>query len=448
MMTYEQACDFAKNAAKSGSILGLDSIRRLMGKLSDVQERLPIIHIAGTNGKGSVGAYLASILREAGLHVARYTSPAVFTPLEVFTYDGENITETEYGGVMSQVKDACDIMVSEGRECPTIFEIETAVAFLWFYEKKPDVVLLETGMGGELDATNLITHPLASVITSISMDHMQFLGDTIEAIARAKAGIIKEGCPVYCAPQSDAVRTVLQEVAKERNAPILFTDLTGDQITEEKPGRMAFDHKLSTGERISLTTVMAGTYQVKNAALAAEVAFAMLGGQMKGTIALKETQRIVQQSTEDVCEIIKRGIFHTRWPGRFEVVSENPFLIIDGAHNEDAAVQLAETVENCFTNMRLTYIIGVLADKEHEKMLEIMLPYAKRVYTVTPDNARALDAKSLAQEAAKYCTDVQDVGSVEQALVLALKDKDPVLAFGSLSYLGDLKRAFYQYKES
>ena len=172
MMTYEQACDFAKNAAKSGSILGLDSIRRLMEKLSDVQERLPIIHIAGTNGKGSVGAYLASSLREAGLHVARYTSPAVFTPLEVFTYDGENITETEYGGVMSQVKDACDIMVSEGRECPTIFEIETAAAFLWFYEKKPDVVLLETGMGGELDATNLITHPLASVITSISMDQI------------------------------------------------------------------------------------------------------------------------------------------------------------------------------------------------------------------------------------------------------------------------------------
>ena len=309
MMTYEQACDFAKNAAKSGSILGLDSIRRLMEKLSDVQERLPIIHIAGTNGKGSVGAYLASIFREAGLHVARYTSPAVFTPLEVFTYDGENITETEYGGVMSQVKDACDIMVSEGRECPTIFEIETAVAFLWFYEKKPDVVLLETGMGGELDATNLITHPLASVITSISMDHMQFLGDTIEAIARAKAGIIKEGCPVYCAPQSDAVRTVLQEVAKERNAPILFTDLTGDQITEEKPGRMAFDHKLSTGERISLTTVMAGKYQVKNAALAAEVAFAMLSRQMKGSIALKETQRIVQQSTEDVCEIISEGSF-------------------------------------------------------------------------------------------------------------------------------------------
>ena len=130
------------------------------------------------------------------------------------------------------------------------------------------------------------------------------------------------------------------------------------------------------------------------------------------------------------------------------MVSEDPLLIIDGAHNEDAAVQLAETVENCFTNKRLTYIIGVLADKEHEKMLAIMLPYAKRVYTVTPGNARALDAKSLAQEAAKYWTDVQATRSVEQALVLALKDKEPVLAFGSLSYLGNLKRAFYQYKES
>ena len=158
MMTYAQARRFAQEASKSGSVLGLASIRALMSELNDVQQTLPIIHLAGTNGKGSVGAYLASIFCAAGLSVARYTSPAVFDPLEVFTYNGENITESEYAKVMSQVKDACDIMVSAGKECPTIFEIETAVAFLWFYEKKPDIVLLETGMGGATDATNLITH--------------------------------------------------------------------------------------------------------------------------------------------------------------------------------------------------------------------------------------------------------------------------------------------------
>lgn len=432
-MTYEQACAFASQAAKSGSILGLDSIRALMAELSDVQEKLPIIHIAGTNGKGSVGAYLASIFRTAGLHVARYTSPAVFTPLEVFTYDGENITENEYASVMSQVKDACDIMVSAGKECPTIFEIETAAAFLWFYDKKPDVVLLETGMGGELDATNLITHPLASVITSISMDHMQFLGDTIESIASAKAGIIKESCPVYAAEQTSPVYSVLTQVAEQKHAPIVFADGKNARILEERPGRMVFTYTLTTGETLNLETAMAGAYQVKNAALAAEAAAALLAGRMTG-------------AKTEVFEIIERGIADTRWPGRFEVVSEDPLLIIDGAHNEDAARQLAATVENCFTNTHLTYIIGVLADKEHEKMLRIMSPFAKRIYTVTPDNARALDAQSLAEEAGKYCDQVQAVDSIREALSLALAHEEPVLAFGSLSYLGALKSVFNQQK--
>ena len=445
-MTYEQACAFASQAAKSGSILGLDSIRALMAELADVQEKLPIIHIAGTNGKGSVGAYLASILREAGLHVARYTSPAVFTPLEVFTYDGGNITENEYASVMSQVKDACDIMVSAGKECPTIFEIETAAAFLWFYEKKPDIVLLETGMGGELDATNLITHPLASVITSISMDHMQFLGDTIESIAYAKAGIIKEGCPVYAAEQTTSVHRVLTQVAERKHAPIVFADGTNAKILEERPGRMTFTYTLTTGEKLNLVTAMAGAYQVKNAALAAEVAAALLTGQMTEFWMTDKTHRVSVRPKNEAPGIIERGIADTRWPGRFEVISEDPLLVIDGAHNEDAARQLATTVENCFTNTRLTYIIGVLADKEHEKMLRIMAPFAERIYTVTPDNARALDAKSLAEEAGKYCDQVQVTGSIGEALETALAHEEPVLAFGSLSYLGALKNVFYQQK--
>lgn len=447
MMTYEQACAFAGQAAKSGSILGLDSIRALMAELSDVQEKLPIIHIAGTNGKGSVGAYLASIFREAGLHVARYTSPAVFTPLEVFTYDGENIMETEYANVMSQVKDACDIIVSAGKECPTIFEIETAVAFLWFYEKKPDVVLLETGMGGELDATNLITHPLASVITSISMDHMQFLGDTIASIARAKAGIIKVGCPVYAAEQNQVVKEVLTAVASEKDAPIVFADTQTDILLEDKPGNMAFSHVLASGVGITLKTVMAGVYQVKNAALAAEAAYALLPVLMSNEKKEAEGRSYAKSLEEHILEIIRDGMEKTRWPGRFEVVSTEPFLVIDGAHNEDAAKQLAATIENCFTNARLTYIIGVLADKEHEKMLRIMSPFAKRVYTVTPHNARALDAERLAKEASNYYENVQACGSVEKALEEALSHEEPVLAFGSLSYLGNLKRAFDSLKK-
>ena len=247
MMTYAQARRFAQEASKSGSVLGLASIRALMSELDNVQEALPIIHLAGTNGKGSVGAYLASIFCAAGLSVARYTSPAVFDPLEVFTYNGENITESEYAKVMSQVKDACDIMVSVGKECPTIFEIETAAAFLWFYEKKPDVVLLETGMGGATDATNLITHPLASVITTISMDHMQFLGNTLGEIAAVKAGIIKENCPVFSAPQQQEVVQVLKKTAEEKHAGITFVDGEKLQIREESRGNWSFPVVWRTG---------------------------------------------------------------------------------------------------------------------------------------------------------------------------------------------------------
>ena len=440
MMTYAQARRFAQEASKSGSVLGLASIRALMSELNDVQETLPIIHLAGTNGKGSVGAYLASIFCAAGLSVARYTSPAVFDPLEVFTYNGENITESEYAKVMSQVKDACDIMVSAGKECPTIFEIETAVAFLWFYEKKPDIVLLETGMGGATDATNLITHPLASVITTISMDHMQFLGNTLGEIAAVKAGIIKENCPVFSAPQKPEVVQVLKKTAEEKHAGITFVDGEKLQIREEKPGTMAFSCCLETGNAkehtvCELTTSMSGHYQMRNAALAANVAF-QLFPKVKANDSATGTQR------EEILALIQKGIADASWPGRFEVLGTNPLFVIDGAHNEDAAKELAATIENCFTNTKLTYIIGVLADKEHDKMLRLMSPYACRVYTVTPDNTRALSAKALAAEARTYYEHVTEASSVEQALSFALEHEEPVLAFGSLSYLGQLRNAY------
>lgn len=225
MMTYDEARTYISNVSKTGSILGLDSIRALMAELSNVQDAIPIIHIAGTNGKGSVGAYLASILQEEGLHVGRYCSPAVFDPLEVWQYDGRNMSQDEYASIMSQVKSACDIVVSKGGVYPTVFEVETAAAFLYFYQKQVDVLLLETGMGGSTDATNLILRPMASVITTISMDHMQFLGDTLSLIAQAKGGIIKEECPVFSAMQQPEVEQVLNAIAGRKHTTIKYAKI-------------------------------------------------------------------------------------------------------------------------------------------------------------------------------------------------------------------------------
>jgi dihydrofolate synthase/folylpolyglutamate synthase len=435
-MTYDEARAFIKEAAKSGSVLGLLSITRLMEELGNVQDTLPIIHIAGTNGKGSVGAYLDSVFKKAGLHTARYCSPAVFDPLEVWQYDGENISQTEYANVMSQVKSACDIMLSKGFEYPTVFEIETAAAFVWFSQKKPDVVLLEVGMGGETDATNVVVHPFASVITTISMDHMQFLGDTVAKIAAVKAGIIKEGCPVFSAPQDLSAAEVLKSVSREKHAKLMLLEDSARLVSQE-PGRLCMEYPSENNGTLFLETKLAGSYQLRNAALAAETALVLLP-----ELIVKDTK----MDDEQLKSIVQQGIAEAAWPGRFEVIGRAPLFIIDGAHNEDAAKSLARTIQNCFTNTSLTYIIGVLADKEHEKMLKTLLPYADMVYTVTPDNPRALDAKALAKEAAKFHDHVICCASVQEAVDLALSHAKeagtPIVAFGSLSYLNDLKQAY------
>lgn len=425
MMNYEEACEYMKSASQRGSILGLENIENLMDALGNIQNKLDIIHIAGTNGKGSVGAYLASIFSEAGLKVARYTSPAVFDPLEIMTFDGKNISQEEYAKAMSQVKDACDIVVSRKMPKPTAFEIETALAFIYFYDKQPDIVLLETGMGGRLDATNVIMNPVASVITSISMDHMGFLGDTIEKIATEKAGIIKEGSKVFTTVQQDKVTKVLKEKAAELKCDFEQVEDKNLSIASSKVHKLKFMYNIS-GNEIEFETSMAGQYQMYNAALAINVAGEIL-------------TKYIGFSSEKKVMCIHEGIKKAKWWGRFEVISENPLFILDGAHNEGAAEQLALTVKKCFTNAKLTYIIGVLADKEHEKILKIMLPMADKVFAVTPDNPRALDGEMLAKEAVKYHSNVEKCDSIQEAVEKAIKINNPIIAFGSLSYLGELR---------
>lgn len=510
-MTYEQARKFIEQTTKFGSVLGLVSMNALMDELGNVQNTVPIIHIAGTNGKGSVGAYLAAILKEAGLKVGRYCSPAVFHPLECWQYDGRMITEEEYAAIMSQVKEACDIVVSKGIQ-PTVFEVETAAAFLYFSQMPTDILLLETGLGGETDATNVVKHPLACVFTNISRDHMQFLGETLTEIATVKAGIIKAGAKVFSAKQQPEVEDVLkryyninnsyfrnaqssmeesmlekncfikkqaeeeatnqvcfhkkheewsnfgkQSIVRENQQEIKFVDEEKLHLISQTAGELVFSYK-----GVEYTTQLSGSYQMKNAALSIEVAEEMLDILC---IVKTETQMALQplkngninqniskaDTRNNICNqkasIIRNGIKNTFWPGRFEVLTKDPLCIMDGAHNEDAACMLLRTLENCFTKSSLVYIIGVLADKEHKQMLKIMQTYANKVYTITPPNARALDAKALAEEAKEFYQDVTACESIEQAVtesfIYAREHEKSILAFGSLSYLAELKDAIY-----
>ena len=422
-MTYEEAKLYIEKVSQTGSILGLESIQNLMHELSDVQEQLKIIHIAGTNGKGSTGAFVEAALIEAGYRVGRYTSPAVFEAFEVWRVNRENIAMEDYLACLNAVKAACERMLLKGMAQPTVFEVETALAFVYFSRKNCDYVLLEVGMGGETDATNLITKPVCSVITSISMDHMQFLGNSLAEIARVKAGIIKNGCPVVTTDTQKAeVLQVIEQVATEKEAGLVVAKNASVSDVQRENGILSYQHEKLGKVELSLT----GEYQIENSNLAITVC-----------------TEILKLSSEE----IRRGLKAASWPGRFEVIAEKPLVILDGAHNEDAAKKLAATIQNHFTNRKITYIIGVLADKEHKKMLEIMLPLAENIYTVTPPNKRALDGVALADEVrslgknAYYCAEIKEAAQ----LALASAEKDEIIvAFGSLSYLAAMKAAIME----
>lgn len=425
-MNYEQAVDLHERAKSYGSILGLENIQNLMHELGDVWRELKIVHIAGTNGKGSVCCFLASMLKEAGYQVGQYNSPAVFDLREVYQISGEWITEEAYADCMERVEDACKRMMQRGLPHPTVFEVETAIAFLWFYQEKCDIVLLETGMGGGTDATNLIQLPLCSVLVSISMDHMGFLGNTIEQIAEVKAGIIKEGRPVVTVKQLPQVEQILFRQAEKKHAEYIEAEEVTESWIEEN--HLCYCHSVLGKVRLR----MLGGYQVENSALAIEIIFL-----------LNKMGYMVTQ--EQMCQ----GLEKADWSGRFECLSQNPLFYIDGAHNVDGVIKLKQTLTNVFSEKKIIGIMGVMADKEYGKMLDIILPMLQKVYTVTPDNKRALPAEKLAQEIEKRKAQVVVGESVRQAVIHAWKEAagksdTMVAAFGSLYELKEVKSAVYE----
>lgn len=422
-MKEREVLEYIDSISGLGIVPGLDSIRELCRRLGNPQNALKFVHVAGTNGKGSVSAYIATALRCGGYRVGRYISPVIFEYRERIQVNDRCITREALGRLMEQIKQACGEMVSEGWLQPTAFEVETAMGFLYFKEKCCDIVVLETGMGGLLDATNIIDSTVLAVITSVSMDHMKFLGNTPEAIAAQKAGIIKPGVRVVSAEQLPGVEKVIEDRAAVLNC--LLTVVEYSRITSVKYGleRQRFCYGGFSGLEISL----AGRYQIENASLAVE--------------ALKTLGECGFPLTE---QKLRQGLKQAAWPGRFTLVGKRPYFIVDGAHNEDAAKRLAESVEFYFTNKRIIYIMGVLKDKEYEKMIRLTHSLADQIITVAPpDNPRALSAYELAQEVAKVHPNVTAVDSLEEAVemgrLLAGKE-DVIIAFGTLSFVGRLMK--------
>lgn len=420
-MNEREAMAYIESVAKFGIVPGLDSIRELCKRLSDPQKDLRFVHIAGTNGKGSVSAYLSSVLKNGGYRVGRYISPVIFEYRERIQVNDSYISKRALCQGIERIKRVCDEMAAEGLPHPTPFEIETVLGFLYFREKKCDIVILETGMGGLTDATNIVENTLTAVITSVSMDHMSFLGNTLEEIAAQKAGIMKKGCHAVSIRQEDSAMRVIEREADERGCPLTIAEPAKAVHVHYGLEKQWFDY----GNYKKLKISLAGRYQIDNAVLALET----LGVLAKRGFPVKE-------------ERLRKGFEEAAWPGRFTVIGRKPYFIVDGAHNEDAAKRFAESVEFYFTNKRIVYIMGVFRDKEYEKLIALTHGLADQIITVaTPRNHRALSAYELAGEVAKVHPKVTAADSLEEAVemsyLLAGKD-DVIIAFGSLSFLGKL----------
>lgn len=422
-MNYREAVQYIEQLRPLGIVMGLETTRRMCARLGNPQDKLKFVHIAGTNGKGSTLAYISNIMMAAGYRTGCYSSPAVREYRERFQVNGRMITQSGFCKYLEQVRAAAQAMEAEGLPGPTVFEAETLVAFLFFLDKQCDIVVLETGLGGALDTTNVVENTLAAVFSSISMDHMAILGDSLDEIASAKAGIIKNKCYVISVKQSPEVMKALRHVSSAKKGRFLTADVSRAKNVKYGVEKQSFDYDKLKNLEIS----MPGQYQIENAVLAVETALAL------GRCGFKVPE-----------EKIREGLLRTKWRGRFDVLAKRPLFIADGAHNEDAAKKLAESIRFYFTNRKIIYIMGVLKDKEYDKVIRNTFALASHIITVTPPAGdRALSALELAQEARMYHSAVTAADSVQEAVeiayLLAGKDKDAVIiAFGSLSYLGEL----------
>ena len=471
-MTFDEALEYINEIGKKGSVLGLGPVTELLKRLDDPQEKIDIIHVAGTNGKGSICTFLEMMYREEGKVVGRYISPTINDYLERFQINGNYMKEADFTRLFERVYDAIVKMENEGLNLPTAFEIETAIAFLYFEESDIDLVILEVGMGGREDATNVIKHPICTVFANIGMDHMQYLGDTIEKIAYEKAGIIKNGCPAVSYPSEAAVIEVLRgeydrvnqsnsgdrdndgnvsvkynegDINGSLNNNFIVADTNNLDIIEEDLTGSTF---IYNGEEYSIS--LAGKYQILNAITAIETKL-LLDGKLK-----------------------KEALLKVSWEGRFEKISDEPLFIRDGAHNIQGVTALKESLSENFTDARYIFIIGVLKDKEYEKMMELLCPMAETCYLIRPDNPRGLDTKTLKAVVDRYCDDVTRCDTVEEAIgkavektvcktteevggnvfgagynnVGGMKNEDKafdkkqsvIVAWGSLSYIGKCNR--------
>ena len=409
-MNYKECLEYIHSINWTFCKPGLERINELCEALGHPERELKFVHVAGTNGKGSVSSMLSSVLLEGGYKVGLYTSPYVKVFNERMRINGENISDGELIEVTERVRPIADAM----KDKPTEFELITAIAFEYFRRNKCDIVVLEVGMGGRLDSTNIIEEPLLSVITGIALDHTAFLGDTVEKIAAEKAGIIKKGRPVLFGGQDEAAAEVIKARAKEQNSEFYRVDYEKIKSLDMTLERSRF----SFGERDGIEISLLGAYQPRNAAIVISAVDIL-----KNSIAISE-------------KALYNGLAKARWHARFEVLSREPLVIFDGAHNPQGISAAVESIKLYFKDEKVYLLTGVLRDKDYKAIAADLSEVASRAFTLTPDNPRALTAAEYADVLRGAGIEATACESIESAFILAKseakKDRVPLVCLGSL----------------
>jgi dihydrofolate synthase/folylpolyglutamate synthase len=424
-MNIEQTYDYLHAALSRGSVLGLETMERLTAALGRPQDKLRFIHVAGTNGKGSISTMIASMLRCAGYRVGTYNSPALTREIEQISIDCEEIDPNSFARAISKVAQAAASLQAQGHPAPTSFEIMTSAAFVAFEAAGCDLVVLEVGLGGREDATNVISCPEIAVITAIDLDHTAILGDTLAKIAWQKGGIIKPRTDVVLYQQSEEVTSVIEQICEEQHACLHKTDFSALRSLSYSLDGQEFDLGDGLRRRLSLL----GTHQLKNAATAVKV-----------------VQVLREKGWNISEEAIDQGLRRVRWPARFEVLrKDGPVIILDGAHNPQGICSVCENLRVLFPEKKITFVMGVLADKDYTSMLDMLLPLAKEFFLSTPPNPRALPAADFKKLLDSLGTRARAFDQVEQALDAALsgaQSEDVLCICGSLYQAGRVRSYF------
>ena len=424
-MTYDEALEYIHSISWTWCKPGLERITELCEKLGDPQDELRFIHVAGTNGKGSTASMLSSILIKAGYNVGLFTSPYVEVFNERIKLNGENISDRELAEVTSYVRQFADTMEDK----PTEFELITAIGLEYYKRKKCDYVVFECGLGGRFDSTNVIKNSVVSVITGIDLDHTALLGDTTAKIAWEKAGIIKDGVPVIFGEGDDSAAEVIKTEADAKNSRFIRTDFSRVTNVSSDLSGTSFDFD----EREYKINLL-GMYQMNNCATV-----------------LTAVEALRSSGVEIPEDAVREGLKAARWSARFEILGREPLVIYDGAHNPQGIAGAVENIRHYLAPLtsdgRIALLMGVMADKDHRKMIEMLSPYAAEVFTVTPSNARSLDSAAVEAEFGEFGVTGHAYPTIPEGMSAAVKyardNKVPLLCLGSLYMYADVKNAVF-----